>query len=179
MGWKWSLRTPGCPNLRALIGTKSMSQQRQLNSSSFVLWEYKCRRFKWICGGRDQRHGQICLGHWELQDHWTFRSRLVDGTKQFDQGIADHVFDPSLHKYTDIFCIPQNERITIQLSLLRHCLCANYILKFPMAIIIMQGCNNCNWTVIFSFLGFTIVKDVRKDVNLNKCKEAYFISSLF
>ena len=133
-------------NSRILIGKKTRSQHWQLNSYSFVfgdtiafvatlhllklasfltscaivnakrknhcsiavvstllIWTktilrgYKCSRCKCICGG-------------------AFWSRLVDGTKQFDQGIAGHMVDPSTNTLTSsVFVTPQNETIADQL----------------------------------------------------------------
>ena len=133
-------------NSRILIGKKTRSQLWQLNSYSFVfgdtiafvatlhllklasfltscaivnpktkeslfncscfdlaIWTktilrgYKCTRCKCICGG-------------------AFWSRLVDGTKQFDQGIAGHMVDLSTNTLTSsAFVTPQNERIAVQL----------------------------------------------------------------
>ena len=43
-------------------------------------------------------------------------ARLVDGTKQFDQGIAGHMVDPSTNTLTSsVFVTPQNETIADQL----------------------------------------------------------------
>ena len=50
---------------------------------------------------------------------WAFKSRLVDGTKEFEW---------SSNTLTFCACvIPKNERITLRLPLLQHCFCDNYV----------------------------------------------------